>query len=98
MYIKIKEQDILDGNINVTIDTELETILHKYNLIGNAGDFLGDNLVNYLIEDYRYFYLRFYDLPNKNRLYLPTKEEEEDILNYVKSKGLELVTELPENY
>ena len=98
MYIKIKEQDILDGNINVTIDTELETILHKHDLIGNAGDFLGDNLVNYLIEDYRYFYLRFYDLPNKNRLYLPTEEEEQDILNYVKSKELELVTELPKIY
>jgi len=95
MYIKIKEQDILNGNVNVTIDTELEAILHKYNLIGNAGDFLGDNLVNYLIEDYRYFYLRFYDLPNKNRLYLPTKKEEKDILNYAKSKGLELVSELP---
>jgi hypothetical protein len=95
MYIRVKIQDVIDGIISVDVDKELSDIAKKYDLNIQVGDNIGQKTLWTDIEGYRYLLVRFYDLENKNRKYLPSIEEINELGTYVITKGFEIVENLP---
>ena len=95
MFIKILIQDVLDGVISTDVGDELSSILKDAGLEIEAVDDIGEKLLWSDIGEYRYLFVRAYDLPNKNRRYRESQEEIDAIVQYIMDHGYETVMELP---
>ena len=95
MYIKLKIEKIVSGEISTIVDKELSTLMAKHDIHIHQGADLGNHCLWKDIEGYRYIKLVPFDLRNRNRQEPQTTEEKQDLLKYVKSKGFNNIEALP---
>lgn len=100
LFIKLNIEEAIANPSIFYADQELVDLAEKYSLNVELGDDLGKVLAYWDIEGYRYLFFIILDSKNgkKQRLKPVSQEEIDDTLDYLESKGFEIVEELPVQY
>ena len=97
LFIKLNIEEAIANPSVFFADQELVDIAKKYGLNVGLGDDLGKLLAYWDIEGFRYLFYIILDSKNgkKQRDKRVTQEEIDDTLEYLESKGFEVVEKVP---
>ena len=90
MYIRLKKE-IKDKKFDKTFNNIKDKKGKILNICEN--DNILDKFIVREIGEYVYYYVKIFDLKNKNRYYPPTEEEEGILYNFIKKNKFETITD-----